>query len=292
MKEGERLKNIGIIPNLEKDIDLAVTSQIVQFIEQSGCVPLLPEQVSQKLNLPNYSADVEDIFRLSNFIIVLGGDGTILSIGRNAAKFDVPLLGINLGTLGFLTDVEKTGASSSISKVLNGDYKIEKRIMLEANIINENTASESYIALNDVCVTRGVFSKIVDLHIHVNNDYVDTFRADGVIVSTPTGSTAYNLSAGGPILKPDTKMFAITPICPHALHARSIVISAEDIVTVEIGSHSRGDLLISVDGQTGSPLKIDDIIKIKRSKYYTSIIKTNDLGFYDVLRQKLVRNEG
>lgn len=286
------MKNIGIISNLEKDKNLAVTEKIFLFLQKKGYIPLLPEEAANKLQRNSISAPMEEIFEKSEFLIVLGGDGTLLSVGRQAAKFDTPLLGINLGTLGFLTDTEKNGALHSIEKVLQKNYIVEQRLMLDASILNKEKTGKSFVALNDVCITRGVFSKIINLRVHVNGDYLDTYRADGIIISTPTGSTAYNLSAGGPILKPDTQMVAITPICPHALHARSIVISADDIVTVEVGGYGRGDLLFSVDGQTGIPLNEEGTIQIQRSKYYTSIIKTNELGFYDVLRRKLVRNEG
>lgn len=286
------MKNIGLIPNLEKDTDLSITKDIISSILSFDCTPFISEQIGEKLNMPEYSVNIEDVYRKSDFLIVLGGDGTLLSVGRKSAIYDTPLLGINLGTLGFLTDVEKGDVPDAISNVLKGDFKIQRRIMLEANILTKGTVSEGHIALNDVCITRGVFSKIVDLNVFVNGEYLDTFRADGIIICTPTGSTAYNLSAGGPIIKPDTEMVAITPICPHSFNGRSIVVSANDIITVEVDKHSRGSLLISMDGQSGNPLQSEDIIQIKRSPYCTSIIKTNACGFYDVLRRKLVRNGG
>lgn len=283
------MKYIGVISNQDKDIDLSITKQVVNYILSKGCFPVLSEHTAASINMLKYAANTtEDIYKLSDFIIVLGGDGTLLGVGRNSAIYNTPILGINLGTLGFLTDVEVSGASESIDKVLSGDYKIEKRMMLEASFYSKGVLKDSYLALNDVCITRGVFSKIVDLSVFINQEFLDTYRADGIIISTPTGSTAYNLSAGGPILKPDSEIVAITPICPHALNARSIVISAEDVVTVEVYKKSRGDLLISMDGQTGTSLSSNDIVRIKRSKYYTSIIKTNYLGFYDILRRKLV----
>lgn len=286
------MKNIGIVPNLDKDTKLIVTKEIIQFLLENNCTPVLPVQIAEAVSMPGFGASIEDIYKSVEFLIVLGGDGTLLNVGRRAAQYNTPLLGINLGTLGFLTDTEASGAFQSIESVLKGDYIEEKRLMLEASILNKSIVSESHIALNDVCVTRGAFSKLVDLRVHVNKEYLDTFRADGIIISTPTGSTAYNLSAGGPILKPDTRMVAITPICPHAIHSRSVVISDDDIVTIEIGKNSRGDFLLSVDGQSGSPLDRDSIIQVKRSSFYTTIIKTNKLGFYDILRKKLVRNEG
>lgn len=285
------MKHVGIIPNLDKDGDLSVTKKVLAMLQEKGCCPRLPEHIAEIHSLSQFSTPIEDIYETSDFLIVLGGDGTLLNAGRKTAQYNVPLLGINLGTKGFLTDGDRNDVENSIDKILQNDYKVEKRIMLEAAVINKYSTGESYIALNDVCVSRGVFSTIVNIRVYVNNEYLDTYRADGIIVSTPTGSTAYNLSAGGPILKPDTQIFAITPICPHALHARSIVVSADDIVTIEIGGHVRGELLISVDGQAGTSIGKEDVIRVKRSKYCTTIIKTNDLGFYDILRKKLFKNE-
>lgn len=286
------MKKIGIIPNLDKDSELLVTKKIIDFLEKNDCEPLISELVAFKIKKEKYTENIENIYKNSDFLIVLGGDGTILSVGRKAAVYNTPLLGINMGRLGFLSDAEENSCEISLKKVLLGEYKTEKRMMIEATILTNSTASEDYIALNDICITRGVFSKIVDLDVFVNEEYLDTYRADGIITSTPTGSTAYNLSAGGPILKPDSEMVAITPICPHALHARSIVVSSGDIVKVKVGKNSRGSLLLSTDGQTGTTLKNEDVIQIKKSKYYTSIIKTNELGFYSILREKLLRNGG
>lgn len=286
------MRKVGIIPNLEKDKELKATKRIFQFMKEKQMEPILPIAAAQKMNKEEFGFSMEEMFKQAEFLVVLGGDGTLLSVGRQAAKYDTPLLGINLGTLGFLTDAEESGAFHSIDQVIQGNYTLERRLMLDAFLLKGEDTGESFVALNDVCITRGVFSKIINLRVHVNQEYLDTFRADGIIISTPTGSTAYNLSAGGPILKPDTKMVAITPICPHALHARSIVISAEDVVTVEMAGHCRGDLLFSVDGMTGIPLNQNGIVQVQRSNYYTTIMKTNQLGFYDILRRKLVRNEG
>ncbi len=283
---------VGIVPNIDKDREFSLTREIVSFLEEKRLSPALPEQVAIDMSISEYGVPYEELYEKSDFLVVLGGDGTLLSVGRKACIHNTPLLGINLGTLGFLTDVEKTDYKASIEKVLRKEYKTEKRLMLEASVLDTRTVPENMLALNDVCVTRGVFSKIVNVKVYVNGEYLNTFRSDGVIISTPTGSTAYNLSAGGPILKPDTKMIAITPICPHALYARSIVTSAEDIITIEADSTSRGDLIMSVDGQNGGYIRPGDKIQVKKSSYYTTIIKTNTYGFYDILRKKLVRNEG
>lgn len=287
------MKRVGIVPNIEKDIDFKMTKKIIHFLTQKGCAPLIEKKITtSERSLENFLCEAEELYNTADFLIVLGGDGTLLSVGRKTAKYKIPLLGINLGNLGFLTAAENHDAEKAITKVLNKDYKLEKRLMLEASINTEKKRTTGILALNDICITRGIFSKMVEINVFVNMEYVNTFRADGMIISTPTGSTAYNLSAGGPILKPDTEIMAITPICPHTLHTRPIVISADDVVTVEVCTHTSGDFAISADGQEGIALKSENVVQVKRSKDYVTIIKTNNMGFYDVLRQKLVRNGG
>ena len=288
------MKVIGIIPNIEKDTDFSVTKRLIKFIEQNNCIPYIPLNIINNYdfnnnNLNTYIIDEKKLFLKADFIIVLGGDGTLLGIGRKTAKFNIPLLGINMGNLGFLTDEENINAEISILKVLNNDYKLEKRLMIEAFI--NKSEYDNIIALNDICITRGIFSKLVEIDVYVNDEYLDRIRADGIIISTPTGSTAYNLSAGGPILKPDTKIISITPICPHNLYSRSIVISSDDDITlVMCGNYFECEFILSADGQNGIRLKCNDIVRIRKFKYFTTIIKTNMKGFYDILREKLSGN--
>ena len=174
--------------------------------------------------MEEYGCLEEELYRDSDFLISLGGDGTLLGVGRKSAPYGTPILGINLGTLGFLTAEEKNHAEYAIDKVLAGDYKMEKRMMLQATIATDMERIEGILALNDICITRGLLYKILEFNIYVNEEYVDTLRADGVIICTPTGSTAYNLSAGGPVLKADAQIIAITPISAHTLTSRSIVV--------------------------------------------------------------------
>jgi NAD+ kinase len=197
-------------------------------------------------------------------------------------------MGINLGTLGYLTDVEKGGWDTALKLLVNGEYKTEKRMMLEAFVLNEDKEYESYgrlLALNDICVLRSDISRMINAKIYVSRDYIDTYRADGIIVATPTGSTAYNLSAGGPILKPDIELIAITPICPHKIYSRSSVISAADVVCINL-SPNDGAAVLSLDGQRIINLKAGQNVEIRKSVLYTTIIKTSNMGFYDILREK------
>ncbi len=281
------MKKVGIIPNLDKDIDLVTTKQLVQWIHSKQWIPLMTEPIADKLNHLYPHSTAEEIYSAADFLIVLGGDGTLLGVSRHAALHDTPVMGVNLGTLGFLTEVEKAGMISALECLFTGNYSIQKRMMLEASILTQSTIHDTFIALNDVGITRGSFSRIIDLHIYINDQFVDVFPADGIIISTPTGSTAYNLSAGGPILNPTSEMMVITPICPHTLYARSFVVSGDDTIKILIGQNTSHDILLTMDGQIGHPLRNKDIILIRKSKYYTSLIKTSNTNFYDILRKKI-----
>jgi len=245
----------GIVTNQEKDPTLAYTTLVCEFLKNNGV----------DFYTQNTQAHVD-------FWIVLGGDGTMLRQAHVTAKQGVPILGINLGNLGFLTDVENQDGLDAISKVLTGQYKVEERLMLEV---------EAGIVLNDVVV--GTVGGLNTFTIYVNDQLLDTVRADGVIVATPTGSTAYNLSAGGPILVPWGKMIVITPVCPHSLSTRPWVIGAED--TVQIKVHQNSPIIL--DGDSKGEIKTSDTICIKKSKYCTKIIRTSQTNFYHALRNKL-----
>jgi len=275
------MKEIGIIVNRGKDPGLTFTERLIEWLRSRGRDPeLLP------------GVDEPDArFDRFEFIICLGGDGTMLKAAGGAAPHGVPLIGINLGNMGYLTDANRNEAVKALDKVLRGNYKLEKRMMLNADLSRYGLSAENP-ALNEICVSRSVYSKMIQLKLWINDEYIGGYRCDGIIVSTPTGSTAYNLSAGGPILKPDGNMIAITPICSHALYTRPFVISADDGVQVQIDDANPGEFGVEAgvhaDGKNILNLKPDDKIEITRSEYFTTIIKTDDSGFYDILRQKMI----
>lgn len=282
------MKTVGIVPNYSKEAAMKLVNELAAFLEQKECKVLLTYNIAELTGLKELGVTKYELYSKSDFIIVLGGDGTLLDTGRKAAKFGTPLLGINMGTMGFLAAADGSEATETIEKVLNGEYKIEKRLMLESEIISDTDNPKQYKAVNDVCISRGVFTKITEYSIYVNEEYLATFRADGIIISTPTGSTAYNLSAGGPVLKPDIECMVITPICPHSLHSRSVVVSADDTIKVEASFGSNGDIIMSMDGQTSVILNNGDIINVRKSANSINIIKTNKRSFYEILRKKLI----
>ena len=279
-------KKIGFVTNIEKDPTLQETKKMVDFVLKKGCEVYVSETFSV-VHPDVIATSSSEMYKSVDFVVVIGGDGTILRVARSAAIFDTPILGINFGTLGYLADVEKVNAIDAIEKVLNGDFTIENRMMLEPYVERGCVSHEINLALNEVCITNSVCSRMIKLSVEVNGEYFDTFRADGIIVSTPTGSTAYNLSAGGPILSPHTELMTITHICPHTLYARPFVIDGNDVVRIRVQSNYN-NVQMSCDGQSTVQMKNDDVIVVKKSRYVTRIIKTTYMNFYDILRRKMV----
>ena len=279
-------KKIGFVTNIEKDPTLQETKKMVDFVLKKGCEVYVSETFSD-VHHDVIATSSSEMYKSVDFVVVIGGDGTILRVARSAAIFDTPILGINFGTLGYLADVEKVNAIDAIEKVLNGDFTIENRMMLEPYVERGCVSHEINLALNEVCITNSVCSRMIKLSVEVNGEYFDTFRADGIIVSTPTGSTAYNLSAGGPILSPHTELMTITHICPHTLYARPFVIDGNDVVRIRVQSNYN-NVQMSCDGQSTVQMKNDDVIVVKKSRYVTRIIKTTNMNFYDILRRKMV----
>jgi len=278
------MNNFLIIANKQKDINLEITEQIRHHISRLGAVCNIYDQ---------YDRDVSsiDIPEGTQCILVIGGDGTILAAARMLVGSNIPLLGINLGTLGFLADVNLADLSKTLDLLLQDQYQVENRIMLTAEVYKQGEKAATYIALNDFNINRFGASRVIGLKVGINGSVIDRYRADGVIVCTPTGSTGYNLSAGGPIINPTCKNFVITPICPHSLTARSIVLAKEDIVTVEveqIRSNIKEEAIISFDGREGLSLFPGDQVKIYKSQEVTPFIKATEVSFVQILKEKLL----
>ena len=278
------MNNFFIIANKQKDINLEITEQIRHHISRLGAVCNIYDQ---------YDRDVSsiDIPEGTQCILVIGGDGTILAAARMLVGSNIPLLGINLGTLGFLADVNLADLSKTLDLLLQDQYQVENRIMLTAEVYKQGEKAATYIALNDFNINRFGASRVIGLKVGINGSVIDRYRADGVIVCTPTGSTGYNLSAGGPIINPTCKNFVITPICPHSLTARSIVLAKEDIVTVEV-EQIRGNIkeeaIISFDGREGLSLFPGDQVKIYKSQEVTPFIKATEVSFVQILKENLL----
>lgn len=280
------IMKIGIIPNTAKDKDFNVTRDIVSWLFERNIDVLLEDKIAEELNCSYCGCDLKTIYSFCDIVIVLGGDGTILNIARQSSEYNVPIFGINLGHLGFLAEAEKNDMYTALEKILIGEYFIEKRMMLEASVEENDTQIKRFIALNDIGITKGNFSRIISFSVFINDKFVDLYSADGIVVSTPTGSTAYSLSAGGPIVSPDVNVIIITPICPHTLHSRSIIVSEKDTVKVEICDNNT-EVMLTVDGQHGYLLKPNETVTIRSSSCITNLVKLKQRSFFDVLRRKI-----
>ena len=248
------------------------------------------QQASRKQEGNFHYTDPSKIPEDTECIIVLGGDGTLLQAARDMVHKDIPLLGINLGHLGFLAEVDQQSLYSALDKLMAGDYEIEERMMLEGSVYRGQKLIGRDIALNDIVIGRDGHLRVVRFKNYVNDVYLNSYNADGIIISTPTGSTGYSLSAGGPIVSPSAEMTIMTPVAPHTLNTRSVIFPAEDVITVEIGKGRHNDCekgLASFDGDTTIPMVTGDCIIIRQADAKTRILKLNHLSFVEVLRRKM-----
>lgn len=280
------MKKVGLIINKDKDVDFTITNKILDWILEKSVLVYVNDKLDYNHQRLIY-VDKLQMFENVDFVITLGGDGTILGVAREIVEYEIPILGVNLGHLGFITEVEIKELFYALEKVLNGDYNIEKRIMLHATVITKGKEVKSFYALNDICITRGYLSRMVKLNTYINNDFVDIYNSDGLLVSTPTGSTAYSLSAGGPIVNPTLNVMLITPICPHSLKSRTLVVSENDKIEIHVDGDSGDVIYITADGQEGYKLLSGDVVKVKKLEKSLSLIKVLDRSFYDILRNKL-----
>lgn len=260
-----------------------VASTIVKKLNQKGYFlysSLQTPVVNTKSFCPRSLPDFIEL------ILVLGGDGTFLNIARKYASKCIPMLGVNLGSLGFLTEVEVKDLEMAIEKIDSGKFKVENRLMAYTQVVRNGKAVEQTRALNEVTIAKGPLARIVNFHTYVDDVFLQTYPGDGVIVSTPTGSTGYSLSAGGPIIAPNVSSMVISPICPHSLHSRSVVVSSDSKVKVKVGTTNQ-QVMLTVDGQKAVELKTDDEIVIKSSEFTVPIVRLQGINFFDVLRCKL-----
>ncbi len=283
--------SIGIIANEEKDVGFKYTNILANSILSRGGRIQISSTAADALNVKTvdmaiHSTDSEVIGQ-SDIVICLGGDGTFIKTARMTHSRQIPILGINLGTLGFLTEVEKGEIDSAVEHIIRNEYDIEERMVLEASIIRDDIVIASDMALNDVVVSKGALSRILHLKTYINNVFVDFFPGDGLILSSPTGSTAYSLSAGGPIVEPDIDLIIITPICPHILYSRSFITTGNRVVKVTVDENYRHGAMVTVDGQKGYEVRGGDSIEIKKSGSFVKMIRLNTRNFFSVLRSKI-----
>lgn len=278
-----------VIANSDKEKALLLANQICSYLQDRNCV-CVDATKNCVTDLNKGYADVGKIPANTECIIILGGDGTIIHAASSIAKLDIPILGVNVGNLGYLTDVEAHDVFDALDKLICDKYNISERLMIKGIVMRDKEILHEGRVLNDIVVGRDGFSRIIGLNVFINGELMETMRGDGVIISTPTGSTGYNLSAGGPVIKPDTKAMVITPICSHSLSSKSVVVSEDDIVTIEIIESRKTqelEAIASFDGSHGARMAKGDIIKICASHYTTKMINTGSYGYFEVLQKKL-----
>ena len=286
------MKNYCIISNQDKDLGLKVAGFVSDEIaKRGGNAVLLSTNEAAKANGEGFT-DLSGITDETEGIIIIGGDGTMIQAARELVRFDLPIIGIDLGTLGYLTEVEPDMIEDALDRLFSGEYHVEERILVEGTVNRDGKDVYTGHALNDIVLGRSGYSRIVTLKVCVEGQLLSTYRGDGMIISTPTGSTAYNLSAGGPILLPNANACAITPICPHSLDMRSVVVSASDeifITVMQSKKSQKEEVVVSFDGNNGILLTTGDTVRIKKATETTKLIKLDDGSFINNLREKILK---
>jgi NAD+ kinase len=276
------IKTITLFINPNRKDAPNVLKELRAWLDNAGEYNLIMEErIATQLDQKDLARPDSTLKDAADLVIALGGDGTMLHAVKVMADKDIPILGVNFGGLGFLTEITQQELYSSLKDVLNGKFDIEERMMLEAKINNS-----SYKALNDVIITKGALARVISLKVLIDSEYLTTYQGDGIIAATPTGSTAYSLSAGGPIVIPDMKTIILTPICPHTLGVRPMVIPYLSKITIVIESHGEG-ITLTIDGQQGVNLNFQDKVDITYAKKSIKLIKPKKRSFYEVLRTKL-----
>lgn len=283
--ELKKIKEIGIYLNMDKPDSPALAEKCIAYLLRNGFKTALLEG---QMNYPDegviyYPKSL--FYRKPDCILVLGGDGTLLFVARKVCFYSIPIFGINLGKLGFLTEGEAGNYEDALKNLSSGQYYIEERMMLSCSIKKENESACFYVALNDVLVKSRGF-RMMDIEAKANGSTIDKFRADGLIIATPTGSTGYSLAAGGPVVSPQASVMILNPICPHRLHDRSYILPEDEVIRLQFGEREK-DIMVTFDGQTTVTITPKDSIKIKKATYCTRLIRLNQMSSYDRLRIKL-----
>ena len=262
-----------------------ILTELTQWLHEKSCLVLMDRDTAGIIGeTSNYQRS--EIPAQADLLIVLGGDGTLLSVARIAHPYDVPILAVNLGSLGFLTEITLPDLYDVLDKVLMGKFEFEPRMLLNACLRRDGKKVDEFHVLNDVVINKGALARIVNLEVRVNNQYMTSYRADGLIIATPTGSTAYSLSAGGPIMHPSMNALVLSPICPFTLTNRSIVIPDQSLIQVELATENE-NVRVTLDGQEGCDMLHGDVLEVKKTETTIKLIQAPGKNYYKILRKKL-----
>jgi NAD+ kinase len=279
------LRSCGIITKRNKPEALSLARDIVGWLSARGVKVLVEKEVAEQIGHPDH-IDRDGIPSRADLLIVLGGDGTLLSVARLSGVESIPVLGINLGGLGFLTEISKEETFPVLEKIIAGDFETEQRLMLKATILRQGEIIGESTVLNDIVINKGVLARIIDMETYIDGAYLTTFKADGLILATPTGSTAYSLAAGGPIVYPSLNSIIVNPICPHTITNRPLVV--HDTATVKIILKTANqNVHITLDGQVGMPLQGGDVVEAHKAPGHIQLIRSPYKTYFELLRTKL-----
>ena len=282
------MKRVGVYAKLSNPAAIKLAGEVHAWLQERGVEVLLAKTVAERLSLHGYPDG--SIPPLANLIVVLGGDGTLISVARKVGDLPVPILGVNLGSLGFLTEITLAELYPTLDKVLQGQFTVSRRMMLSAVVRRDQTEIARFRVLNDIVINKGALARIIDMEASVDGVHLTTYKADGLIIATPTGSTAYNLAAGGPIVDPGLQCLLMSPICPHTLTNRPIIVGDEAIVRIEVKFQDE-EVAITADGQVGMPLQGGDLVEIRKARTGTLLVKSPSKDYFEVLRTKLLWGE-
>jgi NAD+ kinase len=285
------IKRIGIVlkphqPDALKticDLTLWLSQKSIELV---GGPEIERDRVEHETGCSVTTVDADKLVDFVDLILVLGGDGTMISTARTIGDHDVPVLGINYGGLGYLAEFRIEELYTALESILSGNYRLDRRVMLRVDLQRGDEAVTSHRVLNDVVINKSALARIIEIEAYLNQQFVNSFRADGLIVSTPTGSTAYNLSAGGPVVFPSMNAIVITPICPFTLSNRPIVVPDDAAIELRLKTEQE-DVSLTLDGQVGFPLKVDDRVMIRKSLTTFNLVQPSNRNYFDVLRDKL-----
>ncbi|MGC1415355.1 MAG: NAD(+)/NADH kinase [Candidatus Acidiferrum sp.] len=279
-------KTIGVISRPRRANLSTVVPPLIQWLESRGLTVLYDEETASALPNPSNAETREHIADQADILLVLGGDGTLLAAARVAAARCIPILPINLGSLGFLTSFTVEELYPALEETLAGRSSMDQRVMLQVELVRAEAVVDLQHVLNDAVVNKSALARMIELELFIDDDFVCRYRADGLVVATPTGSTAYSLSAGGPIVHPSVEAFIITPICPHTLTDRPVVVRDSSCIEVKLAGNSES-VFLTLDGQKGIPMESEDRIRITRSPHCLKLIQPPKKPYFEILRSKL-----
>ena len=286
MQNAAAFHTIGIISRPRRSNLAVVVPTLLHWLESRGVRALYDNETAGCLNDASQGRPREQVAEESQLLLVLGGDGTLLAAARVAAPLGIPILPINMGSLGFLTSFKLEEMYPALEDILAGRFSSSERVMLDVVLERNGAIIERQAVANEACINKGALARMIDLKLTIDGDFVCRYRADGLVVATPTGSTAYSLSAGGPIVHPSVESWVITPICPHTLSDRPVVVRDSSQINVSLSGDSES-VFLTLDGQTGIPMEADDLVHMKRAPERLKLIQPPKKSYFEILRSKL-----